>query len=180
MPIFKHLSLALFLTFTITSSFAQGKEDFTKKLFDIRLKYTAINKDKPYRLETIKDAETFLGHNTDNGASLTGYFKGDSLKKLVEWIGLSNKVLQNEYYFDKGKLFFVYATTSVYPINDSTQSFDYTKLNLQSSGRYYFDNEQLFDTILSDKQKNKMKSKDAAGFLASAKQYAKLLRAKLY
>ena len=127
---------------------------------------------------TIDDPEKFLGQNTDNGASLKGYYKADSLKKIVEWVGLSNRVIQNEYYFDNGKLIFVYSAESRYKYSDSLQTLAYSKLELVFTGRYYFDNEKLFDTILSDKKHNSSKQKDAMDFVATIKDYIKLLQAK--
>ncbi|MDQ2718928.1 MAG: hypothetical protein M3Z26_04090 [Bacteroidota bacterium] len=129
---------------------------------------------------TIDDAEEFLGHNPDNGGSLKGYYEAGSLKKIVEWVGLSNKIIQNEYYLDNGKLIFVYSTESRYKYNDSLQVFDYSKPELFFKGRYYFDNEKLFDVIINEKKHILSKQKDATDFLTTTKEYKKLLTAKLF
>lgn len=174
----KYISLPLFLIFTLTIAFGQGKEDTKNRLFSIKNSCLEINTDKNYKIVTIDDAEEFLGHATDNGASLKGYYKEDSLKKIIEWVGLSNKIVQNEYYFEKGKLIFVYSTESRYKYNDSLQTFDYSKLELFFTGRYYFYNEKLFITIINGKKNNSTKQEEAIDFLESTKQYIKLLKAK--
>ncbi|WP_157098076.1 hypothetical protein [Niabella ginsenosidivorans] len=162
----------------MTTIYGQGKQDKNLTLTQIKNMFHQINDYKNYKTVTIVDAEEFLGHGTDNGGSLTGYFKNDTLKKIIEWVGLSNKVIQNEYYLDKGKLIFVYSTESRYKYNDGTQSFDYSKLNIVFKGRYYFNNDKLIDTILSDKQHIDTKQEDATDFLTSTKDYLKLLSAK--
>ena len=158
--------------------FGQGKEDKSYSLFKIKKLYQQINGYKNYKTVTLDDAETFLGYGTDNGGTLTGYYKEDSLKKVIEWVGLSNKVIQNEYYFDNDKLIFVYSSESRYRFNDSTQSFDYTKLDNVFKGRYYFDNGKLIDTILIDKEHIVNKKQDATEFLTSSKGYLELLKTK--
>src|SRR5215467_12446308 len=112
-----------FIFFVVASSLTlqgQNKEGNRVTLSEIKKQFVQINDYKNYKVVTIDDAEEFLGHGTDNGGSLDGYFKGDTLNKIVEWVGLSNRVIQNEYYFDKGKLVFVYATDKTHKFNDST------------------------------------------------------------
>ena len=154
---------------------AQGKEGKTERLIKIREKTRAINTETNYKVVRLEDAELILGHATDGGASLTGYYKDGALQKIIEWVGLSNRVIQNEYYFDSGKLIFVYATESQYAFNDSLQSLDYTKLIPVSNGRYYFENNQLSDVILAKKSLEKSKKEDAKSFLHRVKAYKTLL-----
>ena len=162
----------------LTTSFGQGKEFTHGLLFNIRRMYEQINVYKNYKIVTIDNSEEFLGHNTDNGGELKGYFKGDSLKKVVVWVGLSNKVIQNEYYYNNDTLFFVFSTESNYRFNDSTQSFDYSKLDIIFKGRYYYRKEQLIDTILNDTKHIATKKQDALDFLTSSKDYFKLFKAR--
>ena len=164
--------------FTFATTYGQSKDANTQVLAKVKRAYGQINSYKNYKTVTIDNSEDFLGYNTDNGGTLTGYYKGDSLKKIVEWVGLSNRVIQNEYYFDNNKLIFVYSTESRYKFNDSTQSFEYSKLYNFFKGRYYFDNNKLFETILKDKDHIKTKQKDATDFLKSSSNYIKLLGAK--
>lgn len=162
----------------MTICYGQSKDDKNQVLLKIKNTYQQTNNYKNYKTVVIDDGEEFLEHAPDNGATLTGYFKADSLKKIVEWIGLSNKVIEREYYFDKNNLIFVYSTESKYRFNDKTETFDYTKLDNVFKGRYYFDKDHLIDTILSDKEHNETKNQDAADFLTSSKGYLKLLSAK--
>ena len=177
----KNISLLFFLLFTLTTTFGQGKktnQDKSVVMLNIRNSFQEINSYTKYKIITIEEAEEFLEHNPDNGASLKGYYKSDSLKKIIEWLGLSNKVIQNEYYFDKGKLIFVYTKESKYKFIDSTQSFDYSKLQPVFQGRYYFSNEKLFETKLTDKEHYQSKEQDALNFLDTSKKFTKVLNAK--
>lgn len=178
MTVRKFIALTIFSLLTLTTTYGQGsKQDKNLMLAQIKNMSRQINDYKNYKTVTIDDTEEFLGHGTDNGSSLTGYFENDTLKKIIEWVGLSNKIIQNEYYLDNGKLIFVYSTDSRYKYNDSTQSFDYSKLDIVFKGRYYFSNGKLIDTILSDKQHIETRQ-NAADFLISSKDYSKLLNAK--
>ncbi len=84
------------------------------------MKYQKIDRYASYKILIIDDAEDFLGHPADNGAELTGYFKGDTLIKVAEQIGLSNSVIENRYYLENDKLFFVYSVDSSYKFIDTT------------------------------------------------------------
>lgn len=79
--------------------------------------------------------------------------------KIVEWVGLSNRVVQTDYYFDKGKLVFVYSTDSRYKFNRISEELDYSKFDEISEERYYFNNDKLIAVLLSDKEKEKINSK---------------------
>ena len=109
------ITLIFFIVLTSLNSHGQVKEDNTIALSQIKKLFVQINSYKDYKIVTIDDAEEFLGHGTDNGGSLKGYYKGDSLKKIIEWVGLSNRVVQNEYYLDKDKL--VLSTLQIANIN---------------------------------------------------------------
>ena len=159
-------------------SVAQSKEDKNIHLLEIRQKYQLINKATGYNVVIIEGSEDFLGHATDGGGNLRGYFKNDTLVKIVEWVGLSNRTVQNEYYLDKDGLFFVYSAEQQYPYNDSLQALDYSKLVPTFSSRYYFKNNKLIDTILSNKKLKQSITDDAAGFLKRVNEYAVLLNKK--
>jgi len=163
------------LIFSSLPGITQGKENETKKLAQIRQKFQAINSETNYKVIKVEDAKLILDHTTDGGASVTGYYKDDTIRKIIEWVGLSNKVVQNEYYLDSGKLIFVYATESQYAYNDSLQTLDYTKLVPISNGRYYFEKNQLFDVILSQNELEKSKKDDAKNFLQRMTAYKALL-----
>ena len=178
---FRHfIALTFFAGLILTNTYGQDMQDKTAAFAHIRQVFQQINGYKHYKVVTIDDSEEFLGHATDNGGSLSGYYKEDSLMKIVAWVGLSNRVVQHEYYFDKGKLVFVYATDSRCKSNDQTGEIDCSKFDRVTKARYYFSKDKLFDAILSDKEKAKTKQQDAADFLTSAMGYMKLLNAKMH
>lgn len=174
-----YITLIIFSFLTSTATYGQQKDVKNYAVFKIKKIYQQINQYKNYKTITIDEVENFTGHNTDNGGSLTGYYKGDSLKKIVEWIGHSNKVIQNEYYLNNDKLAFVYSTERMYKFNKKTFSFDYSKLDdISKKGRYYFDNEKLIDAILSNKERNDTQEEDATNFISTSKEYMQLLKEK--
>ena len=157
---------------------AQGKEDKTRALYEIGRIYHPIDNYKNYDSIEIDDAEDFLGHGTDNGGTLKGYYRNDTLKKIVEWVGLSNRVIENHYYFDSGKLIYVRAIETRYDFNDSAQTIDQAKLKLAFRGAYYFRNGKFLDAITYDKEKILAVKEDAASFIESGMDYKKLLDAR--
>ena len=177
MKIHNYIALTFIALASLTMVNAQGKQDKRYALFKIKKAYKEINAYKNYKKITIDESEDFLGHNTDNGGSLTAYYKDDSVKKIIEWVGLSNKIIQNEYYLNNDKLIFVYSTEEMYRFNERTQNFDYSKLDSVFKGRYYFEKEKLIDTIFNNKQHEETKEQDADTFLTSSKSYLKLLNA---
>jgi hypothetical protein len=179
MTLRKFIALTFVTVLYLANSYGQDKSDISStSLSKIKQIFKQINDYKNYKVVTIDDSEEFLGHGTDNGGSLKGYYKGDSLKKIVEWVGLSNRVVQNEYYFNNGHLVFVYSTDSRCKSNDKTGEIDCSKFDKVYKRRYYFSNDKLIDTILSDKEKENTKDQDAADFFTSIKDYVKLLNAK--
>ena len=92
----KFIGLALFFL-CLTNSYGQDQSSI---LAQIKQTFQKINNDKNYEIIIIDNSDAFLGHSTDNGGSLKGFYQDDSLMKIVEWVGLSNRVVQTEYYFD--------------------------------------------------------------------------------
>lgn len=172
------ITLIFFSVLTLTNSFGQSKKDKAAIISQITQVFRQINDYKNYNVVFIDTIEEFLGHSTDNGGSLKGYYKADSLKKIVEWVGLSNRIVQNEYYFEKGKLVFVYSTDSRCKYDEKKGEMDCSKSDKIFKGRYYFSTDKLIETILSDKEHEKTKQQDAAVFLTSSKDYIKLLNAR--
>jgi hypothetical protein len=124
MTFLKFIPLTFSAFLILTNSYGQNRENKSFKISQIKKVFQEINNYKNYKIITIDDSEEFLGHGTDNGGSLKGFYRGDSLKKIVEWVGLSNRVIQNEYYLDKGKLVFVYSTDKQYKFDDNKGEFD--------------------------------------------------------
>ena len=88
----KFIGLALFFL-CLTNSYGQDQSSI---LAQIKQTFQKINNDKNYEIIIIDNSDAFLGHSTDNGGSLKGFYQGDSLLKIVEWVGLSNRVVQTE------------------------------------------------------------------------------------
>lgn len=164
--------------FACLDSFPQSNGQKRPILEEIKRKFQQINTASDYHLVKLEDAVQIIGHATDGGATLTGYFKNDTLKKIVEWVGLSNRIVQNEYYLDKGDLVFVYSTEKQYAYNDSLQTLDYAVLVPSFQGRYYFKGSKLIDSLLSPKRLTQSATEDAATYLKRTKDYVLLLARK--
>ncbi|RYY38669.1 MAG: hypothetical protein EOO08_13765 [Chitinophagaceae bacterium] len=135
----------------------------------VRQQYNRIQSLRDLRVVSL-DAEDFLSNNPDNGASLKGYFRGDTLLKIVEWIGLSDRVRQTEYYLQNGKLLFVYACENRYALSASGDGIDPTRFASGTCSRFYYDRGRLFRQT-GDKV-------SSANFHESLRTYAKLLLAR--
>ncbi|SEG41087.1 hypothetical protein SAMN05421847_2254 [Halpernia humi] len=91
----------LFFCFTINV--------FGQNINQIRKTVSSINSEKNYQIKVL-DNDYFVDKKnevTDNGQELMGFYKNDKLKKIVHEIGLSNKKIVTQYYFNKGNLIFV-------------------------------------------------------------------------
>ena len=136
----KHIFFLLLGTLFLIVSFAQTKDE---KIKLIRKKFEAINKDTTLRRVTLENEE-FLVNIPDGGGELTGFYKGKEIKKIYEWIGLSNGIRIKEFYFDKGQLIFVYEKFDSFVFDAQKNEFDFTKTKTIFEGRYYFNNKKLF------------------------------------
>jgi hypothetical protein len=148
-----------------------GQDSAKLQIQHIKKVYASINSYKGYKVVYMNDVEGFLGYATDNGASLNGYFRNDTLKKIVEWVGLSNKVIQNEYYLDNGKLVFVFSKESRYKFDSTQMAFAFTEFEAALTARYYYQNDVPINRIFSNKQY----APSSAYFLVACRDYAKLL-----
>lgn len=116
----------------------------------IRKQFQAINADA--HLEKLElSGEDFLDEATDGGAQLTGFFKKDSLVKMVAWIGISYGNRTQEFYLQDGKLFFAYVKFEAFVPNDSLQELDRSKTQVSFEGRYYFHDNKLVEKKIRGK-----------------------------
>jgi len=122
-------------------SFAQTKDEQIKL---IRKKFEVINKDTTLR-KVVLDNEEFLENMTDGGGKLAGFYRNKEIKKIYEWIGLSNGISIKEFYFDNGQLIFVYEKFDSFVFDAKKNEFDFTKTKTVFEGRYYFSNKKLFN-----------------------------------
>ncbi len=150
----------------------------SEKIKAIRQQFQKINRDSSLKIVSIDESEEFLGHATDGGGELKGYFKTDSVWKIVSIVGLSYGEITNEFYFKNNRLIFVYEIEKDFPSNDSLAAIDHEKLDMAFEGRYYFDN----GSIIAKNEKGKKRFSDrgvtAKSLLADANSYAALLKAK--
>ncbi|MFI5129407.1 MAG: hypothetical protein ACHQFX_05425 [Chitinophagales bacterium] len=144
------LSFICFLgTIVVPPSEAQSK---TLLITAIRKDFQAINADKTLSKKTLTDEE-FMENATDGGGELTGYYKKDSLVKIIEWIGLSFGNRTREFYLKNAKLFFVYEKFESFVVKDSTVAeIDHSKVTTTFEGRYYFNKDKLIEQKNSGKQ----------------------------
>ncbi len=175
MRLHKFIFTLLVTVFLWQTSCGQTKAD---KLLTIRKTFQKINNDTSLRTRTIDDAEEFLGHATDGGGQLVGYFHKDSICKIFATVGLSYGSITDEYYFNNERLIFVYETEKDFPEADSLGGLDYNKLDLVFEGRYYFDNDKLIDKITKGKRRFADPKDNAANFITDAKDYLRLIKAK--
>jgi hypothetical protein len=170
----KIILLPLLVFSFLLPSYGQTRTD---KIKSIRQWVQYINRDSHYKTLTLTNEE-FIEETTDGGSELTGYFKGDTICKINEWIGLSYGIIQTEYYFKNRKLIFVYETEKHFPVIDSTQQIDNTKSELAFEGRYYFDNEKTIQVLTKGKRRWESKHDIPSDLLADSKRYSTLLKSK--
>ena len=120
------------------------KDSLIKK---IRAVFQRINSDTLNEVEADYDDDFMDSHPADNGVTLKGYFKKDTLLKMFVQIGRSFGPVTYEYYFDKEQPVFIFELQQRYPyIRDS--GFNYDKLLWVSEGRYYFEKGKLIHKVL--------------------------------
>jgi len=139
----KHIFFFFLSIFFCIVSFAQTKDEQIKL---IRKKFEIINSDSTLRKVTLENEE-FLINMTDGGGELSGFYNNKEIKKIYEWIGLSNGISIKEFYFDNCQLIFVYEKFNSFVFDDKKNEFDLTKIKTIFEGRYYFNNEKLFGKL---------------------------------
>ena len=139
----KHIFfLLLSISFVVISS-GQTKDEQIKL---IRKKFQQINNDTALKKLTLENEE-FLKDMTDNGGKLTGYYKDKKIKKVYEWVGLSNGISIRKFYFDNEQLIFVYEKFDSFVFDDKKNEFDFSKTKTIFEGRYYFNGKKLISRL---------------------------------
>jgi len=116
---------------------------------NIRAVFQRINSDSTLR-EVSLDPETMeeiIGGAPDNGADVTGYFKNDSLRKIVMSFGPSYGMKDWEYYYDRGQVVFVYEKDQHFPVMKDG-GLDHERLVVGFEGRFYFNKGRLIEKII--------------------------------
>lgn len=141
----KNIFFLFFVNFLVSlkQTYSQDKITLIK---EIRKEVSAINKDSAFK-KVILNNEEFLGHSTDGGGELTGYYKAGQLKKIVSWVGLSSGNEIFEFYFKDGKLIFVYEQFNSFLYDEKKQILRMDKTEITFAGRYYFKNNHLIDYV---------------------------------
>jgi len=173
----KHIFFFFLSILFCVVAFAQTKDEQIKF---IRKKFEIINSDTTLRKVTLENEE-FLMNMTDGGGELTGFYKNKEIKKIYEWIGLSNGISIKEFYFDKERLIFVYEKFDSFVFDDKKEEFDLDKIKTIFEGRYYFSNKKLFSE--STKGNKSLAAQDKStgkGLLKSADDNMRLLNKKSY
>ena len=168
--------LALILS-VILSQASNGQSN-AGKLLNIRKIVQKINNDTALKIRTIDNTEEFLGHATDGGGKLMGYFHNDSICKIFATVGLSYGSIRDEYYFSNGRLIFVYEVEKDFPEADSLGGLDFNKLILAFEGRYYFKNDKLIDKSSKGKRRFENNQDRATAFITDAKYFSRLIKTK--
>lgn len=136
----KKTSILILISLLANIAFSQNIEKSIKK---IRKQFQWVNSQKDYKKEELNNKD-FLDHTTDNGATLTGFFKDEKLYKITEVVAISYAYFKTDYYFWDNKLFFVYRTEHQYKEKKDAQGnfveMDYTKTDIKYQDRQYFEN----------------------------------------
>ena len=116
---------------------------------NIRAIFQRINHDSTLHavdleVETMID---IIGGAPDNGADVTGYFKKDTLCKLVMSFGPSYGIKDWEYYYDRGQVIFIYEKDQHYPVKKEG-GLDHERLVVGFEGRFYFNKGRLISKII--------------------------------
>jgi hypothetical protein len=162
------------------SILCQGQSDTTSLIKEIRQAFQRVNSDSS--LHRVKlEAEEFLKEQPDGGGELVGYFKGDTLCKMVVSIGLSYGMTGADYYFDHGKIVFIYDTEKDFVTDEKTQSLDPSKIRLGFEGRYYFHKGMVIEKKLKGKKRFDVdiNAKYINDLLADIASYTELMQTKI-
>ena len=136
--------ILLITIITISSNiFSQNTKE---AINEIRQQFKWVNSQKNFKSVSLNNLD-FLEHPTDNGATLTGFYKNNILYKVTETIGISYAIYINEYYLKNNKLIFVYAIEKQYKQKidkngKTTGELDYTSTDLKYEHRLYYKNEK--------------------------------------
>lgn len=138
----KILILSIIISFSVVG-YSQSK---TTLIQNIRKEVKQINNTKGYKIISL-DAEDFLEHTRYGGGELKGYYKNDTLKKIVVSVGISNGMESREFYFKNNQLILVFEKFDNYVYNEKKKELDY-RTERSFEGRYYFNKKSWLTTLL--------------------------------
>lgn len=117
---------------------------------NIRIVFHRINRDTALRAVSLEEEtmEEVIGGSPDNGGDVTGYFKKDTIYKLVMSFGPSYGMKDWEYYYDRGQVVFIYEKDQHFPVKKDGGGLDHERLVVGFEGRFYFNNGRLVEKIV--------------------------------
>ena len=137
--------LTLLLTLSISPVWGQKNTVLTEI---IQRQVKGINRDTTMK-STELDNEYFIkkGKVTDGGISLTGFSKNGDIVKMVSWVGLSfgNEIF--EYYYNNGKLIFVYEEFHSFVFDEKKSELRHDTTEITFKGKYYFYKNKLINYV---------------------------------
>lgn len=153
---------------------AQSTKD---RILQIRNDFVEINTDTALKKLSLSDEE-FLENIPDGGGELTGYYKNGELVKLTEWIGLSYGNSTREFYFKRGRLFFVFEQFASFIQNEEGLDKSQTKTTFE--GRYYIHQGRLIDKKIKGRRtiEDEEPADVVKAFEETLKEYKELLAQK--
>ena len=129
---------------------SRGQNAKDPRIQNIRNIFQRINNDRTIRVVSM-DYEEITGEALDNGGDVKGYFKKDTLCKMIMTAGPSYGLVTYEYYFNQGQPVFIYELEKRFPIK-ADGSRDDTKLVQGFEGRYYLDKGKLISKVVKGKK----------------------------
>jgi len=131
----------------ISVSLPQATKDSLIK--SIRGIFQRINHDSTLHAVDLDEdtMEEIIGGSPDNGGDVTGYFKKDTLCKIVMSFGPSYGMKDREYYYDQGQVVFIYEKDRHFPVAKDG-GLDHERLVVGFEGRFYFNKGRLIAKII--------------------------------
>lgn len=170
------LFIIIFLLSTSTNLLSQSKKE---AIDSIKNHFDRINQQTDFTIVELNN-EDYLEQIPDNGGWLRGFYKNDTLCKIVEWLGLSYASMNTEYYLWNNELIFVYdMEINFHQKMDSSNGFigfDYSKSDVKYKSQHYFLNGK---EISKQEEGNRLiKLSSPKDFISKAETYKTILENK--
>lgn len=143
----KNCVLIIFVFLTISVSAVYG-QNLLEKYPVVLSSKEKIDNDTSLRKLTLSNEE-FMEH-VDHGGELIGFYKDSVIVKVSVILYYSHGVERVNYYLEEKRvvsLSFMDETFDMYPYNEETNEFDYSKTERNFHGQYLFKDNKLIDQI---------------------------------
>lgn len=131
-------------------SYAQNKDMLVKT---IQSECETIDADSGYLIKVLKNDDLPLGEKAQGGREITGYFKNNTLYKIIDVVGLPSGIATSTYYFWGDHLVYDYETEDTFPFVDSINRYDYTSVTRSFEGFYYYVADKQIEMKVTGKKK---------------------------